>query len=175
MYPTRLNLLPPEKRKFLQKMIYIQFIKNVFISIVFVFCVSGILLLGAQSILQEYLNDVSSNLIATRSSHTGKNRAIKDINKILLETEAVQQLYIPWTSTIIDMANSTPNGITLNNLSLDSKTKTHVISGTADTREDLLTFQENLETLDFIDQVEIPPSQLTEKENISFSISAISK
>lgn len=175
MYPTRINLLSPEKRKYLRRMIYIQFTKNTLTSIVFVFCLSGITLLGGQSVLQEYFNDVSSNLIATNSRHAEKNKKIKEVNNILTQTDAIQQIYTNWSPIVINLTNTIPKGIIVDSLSFNSLNHTFIINGTASTREDLLQMQTNLNNLEFIKNVDIPLSQLTEKANISFSISAIHK
>ena len=175
MHSTRLNLLSPEKRKHLQRMIYIQFAKNTLTSVVFVFCISGITLLGGQWVLQEYFNDVSVNLIATNSRYAEKNKKIKEINNLIIQTDAIQQQFAPWSSIAENLANAIPNGAIINNLSLNSDNNTFVISGTAETRNSLLEMQTNLKALEFIDNVDIPISQLTEKENISFSITAVYK
>lgn len=153
-------------------MIYIQFTKNTLVSIVFVFCLSGITLLGGQSVLQEYFNDVSSNLIATNSRYAEKNKKIKEINNIIAYTDAIQQAYTDWSPIVADIANSIPEGIVVENISLNAKTHNFVLSGKANTRENLLQMQINLNNLDFIKNVDIPLSQLTEKTNITFSISA---
>jgi len=174
MYPTRLNLLSPEKRTYLRRMIYIQFIKNTLISIVFVFCVSGITLLGGQWVLQEYFNDVSTNLVATNNGSAERNQKIKEVNYLISETDALQQTYIIWSSIIVELTNAIPNGIVINDLSLNSGDK-YVLSGIADTRENMLEMQKKLNTLDFIKNTKIPISQLTEKENFAFSISATVK
>ena len=44
------------------------------------------------------------------------------------------------------------------------------LSGIAKDRDSLLELKTNIEKLDFIEKIEIPLSQLTEKENIDFSI-----
>ena len=175
MYPTRINLLSPEKRKYLRRMIYIQFTKNTLISIVFVFCVSGITLLGGQSVLQEYFNDVSSNLVATNNRHAEKNKIIKEINALINQTDAIQQTYTAWSPIITNLANTIPEGILINNFSLNSNNHTVTLNGSAKTRENLLQMQTNLNNLDFIENVNIQLSQLTEKINVAFSVTAIYK
>jgi len=175
MYPTRLNLLSPEKRNRLQKMIYVQFIKNVFISVVFVFCLSGITLLGGQWVLQEYFNAVSNNILSANSQQAEKNKKINEVNSIITNIGALQEVNTLWHPTIIRLINSIPAGITLDSISLNSSAKTFIISGVARAREDLLTMQINLSTLDFVENIDIPLSQLTKKENFSFSITATFK
>lgn len=175
MHPIRINLLSPEKRKYLRHIIYIQFAKNTLASVVFVFCLSGITLLGCQWVLQEYFNDVSANILATNSRYAEKNQKIKEVNNLIAQTDAIQQTYTVWSPIITNLTNSVPEGILIENLSLNSNNHTFAINGKAQTRENLLQTQTNLNNLDFIENVNIPLSQLTEKININFSISAIYK
>lgn len=175
MYPTRINLLSTEKRKYLRRMIYFQFIKNTLTSLVIVFCISGITLLSGQWILQEYFNDVSGNLVATNGYQNGKNKKIKETNDLISQINALQQVNTQWSNTMVQIGNAIPDKVVLKNLSLNSENKIFIFSGTADTRADLLEMQTNLEQLDFIENVDIPLSQLTEKENLLFTISAIPK
>jgi hypothetical protein len=172
MHPTRLNLLSPEKRTYLRRMIYAQFTKNTLISVIFIFCISGITLLGGQWVLQEYFCDISNNLLSINGRHAEKNKQIKEVNIIISEIDALQEINILWSPTIIRLTNSIPEGIVIDNLSLNSNSNAFIFNGTADTRENLLKMQTNLNNLDFIDSTDIPLSQLTEKENFTFSISA---
>ena len=171
MYPLRINLLSTEKRKYLNKMIYVQFVKNTFISIVFVFCLSGITLLGCQSVLQEYFSDVSNSLTLSDSMHAEKNKNIQAVNETLKKVEAMQEVHNLWSQKIIKLGNAIPTDIIINNILIVNQNKEINISGTALRRTALLELKDNFNNLDFINNINIPLSQLTEKENIDFSIS----
>lgn len=170
MYPITINLLSTEKRKYLNRMIYVQFIKNTLISIVFVFCISGITLLGGQSVLQEYFNDVSNILTTSGEMHADKNKQIRAVNLTLNKAESVQQIHNIWSNIIVDVGNAVPNDIVINNLIFKKSEKKISIIGAANSRLSLLKFKENLNSLDFVKNTDIPLSQLTEKEDIKFSI-----
>lgn len=171
MYPIRLNLLSTEKRKYLNRMIYVQFIKNTFISIVFVFCLSGITLLGGQLVMQEYFNDVSNNLTISDGMNAEKNIRIQKINTMIKKSGALQEIHNLWSQKIVEVTNSTPNGVIFKNLILNKNNKEINISGIAKNRSDLIELRDNMSNLRFINNVKIPLSQLTEKEDINFSIS----
>lgn len=171
MFPIRINLLSTEKRKYLNRMIYIQFIKNTFISIVFVFCISGITLLGGQSVLQEYFSEVSNGLTLAGGINAEQNKKIRDINSLIRNVEAVQEVHNLWSQKIVELSNIVPDKVTFSNMILNKETQGINISGVAKDRESLLEFKDNINNLDFIKNIEIPLSQLTEKEDIKFSIS----
>ena len=170
MYPIKINLLSPEKKSYLNRIIYIQFIKNTFISIVFVFCISGIALLGGQVILQEYFGDVSSNLLVSSGLNADTNRQIQEVNTIIKKTEALQAVHYLWLQKIVEIGNAVPDKVVFSSINLNKEKKYINISGTADDRDSLLELKNNINSLDFIQNIEIPLSQLTEKENIKFSI-----
>ncbi|MDP2692631.1 MAG: hypothetical protein Q8O88_03245 [bacterium] len=171
MYPIKINLLSPEKRKYLTRMVYVQFVKNTFISIVFVFCISGITLLGGQSVLQEYYTDVSASLALSGELHADKNKKIEAVNTIIKNVEAVQEMHNLWANKILRIGNSVPSGVILNSIILAKDKERINISGTAIDRDSLLELKENITKLEFVNDIEIPLGQLTEKEDIDFSIS----
>ncbi len=170
MYPIKINLLSNEKRKYLNRMIYIQFVKNTFISIVFVFCLSGMTLLGGQSVLQEYFNSVSSVLTMSNSVRSAENKQIQDVNNIIKRTEALEAVNNLWAEKIVEFGNAVPAGVTIKNMGIFKDRNEINISGLAQNRDALLELKENVSELDFIENMEIPLSQLTEKEDINFSI-----
>lgn len=170
MHPIRINLLSNEKKKYLNRMIYVQFIKNTFISIVFVFCISGIILLGCQSVLQEYFSEVSSSLTVSGGVNSTKNKQIQSINDTINRVEALQEIHNSLSFTIIEFGNVVPEGVILNNLFINNGSKKIDVSGVAKDRKALLSFRDAVNSLKFTENIEIPISQLTEKENINFSI-----
>jgi len=172
MLPTRLNLLLPTKKKYLKRMIYVQFIKSLLETLLVTICISSIIILGGRWILQEHFNSLIENITSISNQHIGTNKIIIDINKTLNETEEIQEKYILWTPIIADFVNSIPEDITLSSIDMDKEKKIFTISGTAENRESLLNFQQTLENLPSIANAPIPISQLTTKESISFSINA---
>jgi hypothetical protein len=170
MFPTRLNLLSSRKRNHLQKMIFFQFTRNILEMTLFVLCISGIALLGGRSILQDHFNDLTTQIAQTTNKYADTNKKIQDINKILLTTEKIQRNYFIWTPVMTEISSKIPKNIVISHLNVDNKNKVITFTGKAPTREDLLNLQEQLESLSFIETIEIPVSALTEKENIPFSI-----
>ncbi len=172
MLPTRLNLLLPTKKKYLRRMIYVQFIKSVLETLLITVCISSMVILGGRWILQEHFNSLIENITSISNQHTGTNKIIIDINNVLKQTEEIQEKYIIWTPIIAEFMNSIPENITLSSINMNKEKKVYTISGIAENREALLNFQQTLEGLPSIIDAPVPISQLTTKESISFSINA---
>ncbi|MBU1895323.1 PilN domain-containing protein [Patescibacteria group bacterium] len=170
MFPTRLNLLPPENQKYLQKTVFAEFIKNSLEAVLFLLCLAGMSLLGGQWILQGYFNELAESIVAVTQEQAVTNYQIKDVNKVIKQTKEIQDGYTLWTPILSELSNQIPDSIVLSNLTIKQKEKILIVRGMAETRDGLLKFQENLESLPFISSINIPLSQLTEKENIPFSL-----
>jgi len=151
-------------------MIYVQFVKNTFVSIVIVFCISGITLLGAQLVLEEYFSEVNNSLAFSGDMYSGQNKKISEVNDIIKKTEVIQDIHNLWSQKILELGNATPKNVSLNSMALNKQKNEISLSGIAKDRDSLLELKTNIEKLDFIEKIEIPLSQLTEKENIDFSI-----
>ena len=83
----------------------------------------------------------------------------------------MQEVHNLWSQKIIKLGNAIPTDIIINNILIVNQNKEINISGTALSRTALLELKDNFNNLDFINNINIPLSQLTEKENIDFSIS----
>ncbi len=169
MIPSRLNLLSPEKMKRLSFLSNFQFIKNILEFFLIIISVSGIVLLGGQLVLEDFSNELDITLNSLQGQHAGTNKQIRDINTTLTSIDKIQKEFEPISHLIPELAAVIPNEILLKTISIDNGSKIVLIGGYSPTRESLLGLQESLSTLSWIDGVEIPISQLTEKENINFS------
>ncbi|MFH1947504.1 MAG: hypothetical protein ABIJ23_05120 [Candidatus Magasanikbacteria bacterium] len=172
MIPSRLNLLSPEKRRHLSSLSNFQFIKNILELLLIIICLGGMVLLGGQYILQNYLDELTASLLTMQNQHVGTNRQIKEINSILLKTEKIQKEYHPITPLIPEIVSAIPADITLQSLTFSIDSSSILFNGHSTNRDTLLLFQKQLEEVGWINLVEIPISQLTEKENVDFSFGA---
>ena len=172
MYPTHLNLLPPQKRANIQRMIYVQYIKNIFEIILIILCLSGMILLGGEWMLQKQFNAFVGTLTTISNQQAAKNKKIREVNNTFAIIERLQKKYFLWTPILESIALAVPDHITLSELLLDEKEKKYTVQGIADTRADLLLLQKNLQEIHHIKTVVIPVSALTAKEHIPFSIEA---
>ncbi|MBI2990036.1 MAG: hypothetical protein HYY51_02480 [Candidatus Magasanikbacteria bacterium] len=176
MLPTRLNLLSPNKKDTLRRIIIFQFIKNAIQILLIVTCLTGIVLLGAQPLLETYFSRLASNLTSINKTYSDVSRKIQEINTILREADSVQSEYTQWSDIIQDFSLAIPSGIKLKDIEFTDKGSRVSFSGEAQTREQLLELKQSLENMNCkswcIASVPLPPSLLTQKEHISFSITA---
>jgi len=172
MIPLRHNFLSPKKRKHLKHLIDFQFAKNILEIILMTLSFAGIILLGGQWVLQSYFNDLTGQLVSINSQYSQTNKEIKEINEILAGTEKVQNKYISWSKIIREFSDAVPNNIAFNVLQIDYQSKIFNMSGFAPVRQDLLDLQKSLGNISWLEKIDIPISQLTEKQNIPFFITA---
>jgi len=172
MIPSRLNLLSPEKMKRLSFLSNFQFIKNILEFFLIIISITGIVLLGGETVMEDYTNELNNTLNSIQNQHADTNKQIRQINDTLSLVEKIQKEFNPLANSIAELADLVPAEIILKTLNINKENNLLTIAGYAPTREALLDLQKNLSTLDWIDSVEIPVSELTEKENINFSFTA---
>lgn len=172
MIPAYLNLLSPSKRRIAQRLIYAQFARNMIDIGVFLVSFIGIILLGGFLVLQNHLTMLLENLASVSHHQAIKNKDIKTTNDILHQTDALQKTYTQWSAVLPAIISAIPDGVILSELLLDAPGHAYIFTGVARTRNDLLLFQENLQSLPNVTGAVVPMSQLTDRENIAFSITA---
>lgn len=175
MIPSRLNLLSPEKRQHLKNMVLFQFIKGILEILLIIACAAGIILLGARTILENYFSELTNTIVFMQSQHVKTNREVRDINAIINNLYGIQKEFKPITTLIPDIAAAVPAGVVLNTMQVNPENKTITLSGEADTRDNLLRMEENIEKIEWVRSVDLPLSQLTKKDKIPFSLSAAMK
>ncbi len=176
MYPTRLNLLSPAKKKNLERIILFQFMRSLFELCLIIVCLCATLIVGSHYLLEQFYHRITNSVSPIGNHYAKVNQKIKEINTILKDAEAIQKEYILWTPLIEEVTRAIPLRIRVTNL--DFRGDEHVIniSGQAETRDDLLLLQKQLEaiTCNHTCTVQAPllPGQLTKKETIAFTLSA---
>lgn len=172
MIPTNLNLLSPEKKKNLKKILYFQYLKDVFQTALAVTCCVAIVLLGGRSVLQEFTAELTSEIVSVNLKNADINKKIKKINQTLRMASETQKNFLLWSDIMNNFSLSVPDGVILNAVDLNAAAKKLTISGSADNRESLLDFQNRLEKMDIVSNVQVPLSSLTEKTDLPFSLTA---
>jgi len=170
MIPHRLNLLSPNKRQHLKRMVNFQFTKAILELILIFISIAGIIFLGGQWVLQSHFNDLAAHIVSVSNKYGETNQSIKDINVTLHRVNKIQEEHTLWTPLLSDLSQVIPETVILSAITFNKNNATLIIQGTATTRDDLLLLKDNLESLDWIKLVEIPPDQLTAKDNIQFAL-----
>ena len=173
MLPTRINVLPPEKQRHLQRMIRSEFIRSTLALMIIVAAIIGIALLGGRSLLQTYFGDLADTINAVTVNTKDKNSKITQANSRIQVASRVVDTYTYWPGILLPLSEALPETVIVNRMDIQMIDETATITGVADTRDALLNFGEKLRTISFVRTVDIPISQLTEREDISFTIRII--
>jgi len=156
-------------------MLLYQYIKSLLEMLLFLFSIIGIFLLGGQWVLQQHFNDLAASGDHITRKYGATNKEILRINEILTETSAIQKDFILFTPKVTEFFNVIPPGISLSTTNMDYRKNEIILSGTANTRDSYLELQQNILALPYVEAADIPPAQLTQKENISFSLKVLLK
>lgn len=151
------------------------FFKDVLETSLMIVLVAAVALVGGQWFLQSYFNDLTEKMVAVSNQKSDVNQRIKQVNLVLRDISLMHREYVPWTPTIQQISQAVPANIVMESFILERDTNIFTFAGIAKTRTDLLEFQKKLQALPFVTKVELPLSQLTEKEQIPFIIKAAVK
>jgi hypothetical protein len=171
MFQTRVNLLSKEKQRFLDKMIILQFIKNIFDTTLFSLCLIGIVLLTGESILQKHFNTLAKQSIYTTTQYSGTNEEFEKINTLIKKGNLLQSDYTSLSEIINNFSSIITEGIEITTITINTKEQKISFSGTANTRSNLLNLEKSINTSKMFHPIKIPLTDLTKKESIPFTLS----
>jgi len=165
-----INLLPDRKKRSIEKLINFIFIKNMLEMTLLTSAFIAMLLLWSSVALSEQYAAISNSALLITSEASEHNQANRDINRIVKQLNLAGNNFFTISDKLHFISAALPPNTRLNSLDIDRKSGTISISGTAKTRDELLLFLENLKTINWLDKIEAPTSQLFQKENINFEI-----
>lgn len=170
-----LNLLP-QSRKVSQRRAYIakqlQFLTGV--TVVATSC-AVVMLLTSDWLLQRWLGNFATSSNTDLISTEERSELKTIVDEVALLTTAAQPILVQQPQILPDLINllqPTPTGIQLHSLSLDYVEEKLELAGSAATRDDLVAYQQVLTAITGVHQVSLPLSDLTQKDNVPFSIHA---
>lgn len=164
-----LNLIPdPEKKELKIFSLYLM-TKNILGILVLGIAIIAIALLSTKFILQNRFNKILDKDYLTASPAKFSSNEIKKINEELKVIQEVQKNYQPWSYFFINLAKFVNPGITVTAFDLNKEKGEIKISGTAEKREDLLKFEENVNQSGYFQKFATPLEMLFKKDNINFN------
>lgn len=110
--------------------------------------------------IQKFLNKEDNKIIEDK---------VDKINSYLSVIKKIQDNKTDFSKTLIEISTITPKGIRLYNLKLNKEEKKFELSGNANSRDNLLKLQENLNKSQYFTKIESPISNLISPTNINFS------
>ena len=165
-----LNLLSPDQKLNSTLQWNYIIIKNVTLMILLVTFVLSFVLFAAKVVLLTKLLEAEAQVALVDSSRSGTNKSISDINKKLDYIKTAQESFIPWSTPAWHFFQIIPEGIVINNTSINTSETTIRLDGVADTRDDLLKFKTELEKTSFIKSLYLPLNSLLQKVDIKFTM-----
>jgi len=168
MYNIDLNLLPPRKKKRIKNLIKFIYSKEILQTTILICSLTATVLVWNWIVLQEGFYELTLNSITANPQQFAYNQEIKKINKITKDIGIAGKSYMPISPKLLEITHSVPDSIKINLINLDRKKQTLTLSGTAKTRNDLISYENSFKNISWIEKVEAPISKLFQKDNINF-------
>lgn len=166
-----LNIISPElKNEIRLKNIY-QIMKKSFILIGIFLIFYSIVLTSSKFILKSYLGEINQKNTSANEATEKTIKTVDDINKKLNEVTAIQKEEINWLSLLELISNNTSDEIRYDKVLMD-KNNGLTLSGQSKTRDGLIGIKKFLDERAFLYDINFPISNLLEKEDINFTITA---
>lgn len=171
-----LNIIPLSKKKEIYKIeIYFLVIILLFFTLIS-FIVGGYLLFKSKQLINNtYQINLNTIELINKNNQT-KEKDLSKYSSIVNQANIVQRSYIPWSKLLITLNETTPENINLKNLNIDftSNEKNYLIklSGVSKNRNDLIDYKNILEKNNIFNNIVFPVSNLLEKQNSKFEITA---
>lgn len=170
-----LNILPPKKKAILRKMYVMQqlvFLVNIGI---IASSISVVMILASNWGLERWLTTATALVktdIITSEEKTVLRDLVINLNRLL---DQGQPLLVATNDPVADLlaiSEQTPSEISLHTISINYPEQEVLLTGTANTRDDLIAYQQTLNDLDQLNGIHLPLSDITLKEKIPFNFSA---
>jgi Tfp pilus assembly protein PilN len=172
MINIHLNLLPPAKKSYLERLVGIFLLKDIIQLFLLVVAAMSAVLIWSWIFLEKDFASLTASAVAINRDYYAYNQDTKYVNDLLREINLATKNFTPLTPKLTDLINSLPHDIKIHSLQLDQGANTLTINGIASSRANLLSYQETLNKISWIQNLEAPVSQLFQKENIDFEFKA---
>lgn len=171
------NLLTPQERTFLTQQLWYLIVRRFVITFCTLFVLAAGLLYLNQYLLSQESSTLDSSISASLQETILKEGGplqdnIRKINSTLSSYQNIQSKFIPWSPFFGRFFEQIPQGISVYSVTVDSSTKTMSVEGTAKTRADMLKLRSNLEKFYAFTEIRSTGSDLTQRENIDFTVTA---
>ncbi len=120
--------------------------------------------------LNQQLDNLNKSRSLVNNSFVEYNQEILELNKNIDNLNVAGKNYHELSSKFLQIIETVPNDIKLSSFSLSLDKKAVFLPGVAKDRDALLRYGEILSSLSWIKSVDIPKTQLLQKENITFNI-----
>jgi len=172
-----LNLLAPEKKvqlrlaaQFRQGTRIVALFFGLFLAFIGLVIVTRILLNQRSNALAADINRLTQQQTDQRDAPL--TAAIRDLNNQLSDVAAVQTRFTDWVEFLVAFSSAVPKRIRVESIDIRKTTGQVEIHGFATSREDLITFKQQLEDSGLFLTIVSPIANLIQKDNIDFQFDA---
>ncbi|HOZ36788.1 MAG TPA: hypothetical protein PLR18_03075 [bacterium] len=162
----RLNLLADEAKQQIRKNTTIIALTNGLILLTITVAAVAVVFVASGQYLAHQVGGLRESGSSQEEERTG------EINKKMAEVSQIQNNYIKWSQTLNDILLLIPEGIKVYRLEMDRDNQLLKISGLADTRDQYLLLENQLNEAEIIEKVSAPVSNLLKPKEIAFTLEA---
>ncbi len=175
MMPIRLNLLSPQRKTRLLRLIKFLFVKELLEFVVFTSALLAITFLLGWLILTGSLSDLAKSSLLVNRGYPVVNSEVSAINMATKNVVQAGRDFAPVAPFVNEIITTLPPSIKLTSLQIDRDSSTLLLDGIANTRQDLLNYEMTMEKDQNISNVTLPTSQLFQVTDIHFELHATLK
>lgn len=170
-----LNLLPSSRKQALRHRYIMQQVRFLIGVAVVATSISVLMLFASDGLLQRWLRDITvetkSDIISTEE-RKNLQALVSEVVKLVNQAQPVAENQVLPLQDVVTLLGPTPDNIRLHEYSLDYVKHDLLVTGTADTREALVSYQQVVSDIPGVQTVHLPLNDITSKENISFTLQA---
>lgn len=167
-----LNLIPQNKIEEIKiKRIYL-IIKKLIILFLLFSTIVALSLIASRYILEQKINQLITENISSLKASQDINQRISFINQRTAKIKSIQNNFIDWHPYLIELSLITPESIKFQSLSLNRINQKLTLNGLAETRQDLLELEKNIDQSKFFYNVNLPLRNLLNQRDIQFNLTA---
>ena len=122
--------------------------------------------------MQKYYSDTKSQTLIFNKDTEDYTQGAKEINNQIEYIKNIQKDFVNWSDFFIFLSTIKPKGIIYKQIKVSKNENLALISGIAETRDNLLNLKKIIEESDILSKAELPFSVLLEKSDINFEIKA---
>lgn len=166
------NLLPMVKKNRLEYITNFLLLKDILQLVIIISSILAATLIWSWIFLENDFAALAASAAAVNHEYYTYNQDVKNINDLVRNINLANQNFVPIFPKAKELIASLPNDIKINSIQVDRRAQTLTLTGTALTRSALLHYQDVLNKISWITQVETPASQLFQKSDINFEFTA---
>lgn len=170
MNHLHLNLVSPDKKNGLKKLIQFIFLKQLLEFVLLTASLLAIIHLMGFWVVSQTLNDLAVSSLLVNREQTAANREVRRINNATRDITSSGEEYVELTPKLIELIRVIPPTITIQAVEIIRSNNSFLLAGIADTRQALLDFQKAMQGVNWLTNLSAPTSQLFTKTNVGFEI-----